>query len=75
MSSRLPTLKARDIIRVLNLLGFYKSRQSGSHAFFNHPDGRTTTVPIHAGKDIDRGLFKAILNEIEITAEEFEKYL
>lgn len=75
MSSRLPILKPRGLIRALNLLGFYKTRQNGSHAFFKHADGRTTTVPIHAGKDIDRGLLKGILDEIGITKEEFEKYL
>lgn len=75
MSPRLPILKTRDLIRVLNLIGFHKTRQSGSHAFFKHSDGRTTTVPIHAGRDIDKGLFKTILNEIEITPEEFLKYL
>ena len=71
----MPTLKARDVIRVLNLLGFHKSRQSGSHAFFKHPDGRVTTVPIHGGKDVDRGLMKGILEEIGLTEEEFRKYL
>ncbi|MBI2062113.1 MAG: type II toxin-antitoxin system HicA family toxin [Candidatus Yanofskybacteria bacterium] len=75
MSQRLPILKARDVIRVLNLLGFRKTRQSGSHAFFKHNDGRVTTVPIHAGKDIDRGLLKTILDDTNITAEEFSKYL
>ena len=75
MSPHAPVLKARDLIRVLNLLGFYKTRQSGSHAFFKHIDGRVTLVPIHAGKDISKGLFKKILNEIELTVEEFLKYL
>jgi predicted RNA binding protein YcfA (HicA-like mRNA interferase family) len=75
MNSHLPILKARKIIRVLNSLGFSKSRQSGSHAFFKHPDGRTTTIPIHPGKDIGKGLFSEILSEIEMTYEEFKKCL
>lgn len=75
MSPYLPILKARDIIRVLNLLGFRKTRQKGSHAFFKHADGRVTTVPIHFGKDIGRNLFSEILNDIEMSVEEFRKYL
>ena len=68
-------LKARDIIRVLNLLGFKKIRQKGSHIFFEHIDGRTTLVPSHAGEDISKGLIRQILKEIELTPEEFSEYL
>ena len=68
-------LKARDIIRVLNLLGFKKIRQRGSHIFFKHIDGRTTLVPSHAGEDISKGLIRQILKEIELTPEEFSEYL
>lgn len=75
MAPHLPILKARDIIRALGLLGFRKTRQKGSHAFFKHLDGRVTTVPIHSGKDISRSLFNEILNDIDISAEEFKKYL
>ena len=75
MDVKLPMLKARDIIRVFNLLGFKKIRQKGSHIFFEHVDGRTTLVPSHAGEDISRGLLRQILKEIELTPEEFSKYL
>ena len=75
MSPRLPALKARDIMRVLHLLGFEQIRQKGSHVSFQHPDGRTTLVPRHSGEDIGRGLLSQILREIEITPEEFLEYL
>jgi len=75
MGIKLPMLKARDIIRVLNLLGFKKIRQKGSHIFFEHIDGRTTLVPSHAGEDISKGLIRQILKEIELTPEEFSGYL
>ena len=68
-------LKARDLMRVLHLLGFSKVRQSGSHIFFQNPDGRTTLVPRHGGEDIGRGLLRQILREIEMTPEQFSKYL
>ena len=75
MGTKLPMLKARDIIRVLNLLGFKKIRQRGSHIFFKHIDGRTTLIPKHAGEDISKGLIRQILKEIELTPEEFSGYL
>lgn len=75
MSKRLPTLKARDVIRVLRKLGFYEVRQKGSHVCFKHPDGRFTLVPRHSGEDIGRGLLRQILREINISPEEFSKLL
>ena len=71
MAKRLPMLKARDIMRALRSLGFSKIRQTGSHVFFQHSDGRTTLVPRHGGEDIGRGLLRQILREIELTPEQF----
>lgn len=75
MGKKLPMLKARDIMRVLRLLGFSAVRQSGSHIFFQHSDGRTTLVPRHGSEDIGRGLSRQILREIELAPEEFAEYL
>ncbi len=58
---KLPVIKARELIKVLNKLGFYKHHQVGSHAQFKHPDGRRITVPIHPGKDITKKPLKASL--------------
>lgn len=68
-------LKARDVVRVLRALGFLATRQSGSHIFFKHPDGRVTLVPQHGGEDIGRGLLRQILREAELTPEEFLRHL
>lgn len=74
--SRLPQLRARDLIRVLKALGFQLVRQRGSHAFYQHTEtGRSTLVPIHGGEDIDRGLLRAILREIDVSPDEFEEAL
>lgn len=68
-------LKARDVVRVLHLLEFRFVRQSGSHAFFQHEDGRATLVPQHGGEDVGRGLLRQILRQIQVTPEEFSRYL
>ena len=76
MGRRLPILKAKELIRVLRILGFIFIRQKGSHAFYQHPvSGKSTIVSIHGGEDIDRGLLKAILQETNIDPEEFLTYL
>jgi predicted RNA binding protein YcfA (HicA-like mRNA interferase family) len=73
--TKLPMLKAKDLIRVLIKLGFYQVRQRGSHIFFAHADSRTTLVPKHGGEDVGKGLLSRILREIKISPEEFLKYL
>ncbi len=69
--SHLPSLRAKEIIRFLRRIGFQEVRQKGSHLFLKHLDGRTTSVPIHAGESIGRGLLREILADIKMTPEEF----
>lgn len=75
MSKRLPSIKARQVIRVLRKLGFIPIRQRGSHIFFKHLDGRYTLVPYHSNEDIGRGLLRQILKEIRVSPDEFLKLL
>ncbi|HLG30662.1 MAG TPA: type II toxin-antitoxin system HicA family toxin [Candidatus Brocadiales bacterium] len=69
--TRLPIVNFRVMEKVLLKLGFERVRQKGSHVFYRHPDGRTTTVPNHPGRDIARPLLREILREIETTPEQF----
>jgi predicted RNA binding protein YcfA (HicA-like mRNA interferase family) len=66
----LPVLKPREVIRILESLGFAEVRQRGSHKQFRHADGRATTVPFHAGRDISPILFRQIAKDIDLTVEE-----
>ncbi|MCJ7503499.1 MAG: type II toxin-antitoxin system HicA family toxin [Acidobacteriia bacterium] len=61
--------------RVLLRLGFRAVRQKGSHVFYRHPDGRSTTIPNHPGRDLARPLVREILREIEITPHQFQDEL
>lgn len=61
--------------KLLFKLGFERVRQKGSHVFYRHPDGRTTSVPHHRGRDLARPLIKEILREIELNSDEYEEYL
>ena len=72
---KLPVVKARELIRVLNRLGFFEYHRVGSHAQFKHSDGRRTTIPIHYGKDVKSGMLRGILQDIDLTIEEFVKVL
>ena len=59
--------------RLLRHLGFELIRQKGSHAYFRHPDGRATVLPMHRGEDLGRGLLRAILRDVELTPDDFER--
>ncbi len=70
--SRLPVVNFKKMEKIVLHLGFVAVRQKGSHIFYRHPDGRTTTLPNHPGRDLARPLVREILREIEITPEEFK---
>ncbi len=68
----LPVLTARELIRILEKIGFKNTRKSkGSHFRYIHPDERKTTVPVHKGRTISRGLLRKIIRDIELSPEEF----
>lgn len=70
--TRIPIVNFKTMEKVLLRLGFQPIRQNGSHVFYRHPDGRTTTVPLHPGKDLTRPLIREILREIELIPEQFQ---
>jgi predicted RNA binding protein YcfA (HicA-like mRNA interferase family) len=73
--TKLPIISAARLEKALFTLGFARMRQRGSHVFYRHPDGRTTTVPHHGGRDIARPLLREILHDIEVSPEGFATLL
>lgn len=73
--TRLSIVDFKTMEKVLLSLGFQPIRQKGSHVFYRHPDGRTTTLPHHPGRDLARPLIREILREIEFTPEQFQEAL
>ena len=67
----IPVLKPREVVKILTALGFQEVRQKGSHKQYRHPDGRTTTVPFHKGRDISPSLLRKITADIGVTVEQF----
>ena len=66
----LPILKPREVVQLLERLGFVQVRQRGSHKQFRHADGRSTTVPFHPGRDISATLLRKIAADIGLTADQ-----
>ncbi|MFN2502190.1 MAG: type II toxin-antitoxin system HicA family toxin [Pyrinomonadaceae bacterium] len=69
----IPILKPREVVTLLERLGFIEVRQRGSHKQFRHADGRFTTVPMHGGRDISPFLLRKIAQDIKLAVEEFLK--
>jgi predicted RNA binding protein YcfA (HicA-like mRNA interferase family) len=73
--SRLPILTGLELIKILERMGFKIIRQKGSHVFLKHQDNRTTIIPVHKGKDVDRALLRKILRDTKISPNEFKDIL
>jgi len=73
--TRLPIVDFKTMEKILFHIGFQAVRRKGSHVFYRHTDGRTTTLPCHPGRDLARPLIREILREIELSPNEFEQIL
>lgn len=70
---RNPRFTGKELLRRLQRHGFLQARVKGSHHVMQHPDGRQTVVPVHAGEVIGPGLLRKILRQTELSAEDLEE--
>ena len=75
MSNRFPRVTANDAIRVMEKIGFTLTRQSGSHKIYKNPEGKRVTIPYHGTEILKIKTLKNILNDANLTVEEFIKLL
>ncbi len=71
--SRFLPVTGRQMCKILELSGFLKVHQVGSHARYVHPDGRRTVVPVHGNEELGIGLIKEILKQVKIPRELYEQ--
>ena len=71
--TRLPSLRAADVIRALARGGFVIVRTAGSHHRLVHraDPARATTVPLHKGRDLPKPFVRAIIKQAGFSVEEF----
>ena len=63
----LPSLKPRELLKILKKHGFIEKRQVGSHIQLFHPiKNLRTTVPFH-NKDLKRKTLVSILKQANIS--------
>ena len=64
-------LKAKEVVRILEHMGFEHVRSHGSHQVSRDAEGRHTIVPVHQGGDMHPALVRQIAKEIGVSFEEF----
>lgn len=70
--SRPPSIRAREVVRVAEMIGFVFDRQRGSHAVYYRPsDKRRVVIPMHGSKDLKPGTLRGIIHDMGLTVEEF----
>ncbi len=70
---KIPLLSGREVLAVLNRMGFREIHRKGSHIKMNHLDGRKIVFPFH--DEVDKYTLKGALIDAEIDIEEFLKNL
>ncbi|MBM2813325.1 MAG: hypothetical protein HW421_87 [Ignavibacteria bacterium] len=73
---KLPRISGNKIVRTLELLGFIKVRQRGSHVILTKETElgkRGCTVPLH--DIVAVGTLSGILKQAEVSVEEFKEQL
>ncbi len=68
----LPVISGREMVRVLEKLGYEMKRRRGSHMMMRKT-GKLIVVPDH--KELKRGTLRNILREADLTVEELIELL
>ena len=66
---KLPLLSGRQVLAVLQRLGFVEVHRRSSHVKMEHPDGRRVVFPFH--DEIDRYTLKGALTDADVDLTEF----
>ena len=67
--TQLPLLSGRQVVKILEKIGYRVIRQRGSHIRLSCPGRKSVTVPNY--RIIYRSLLKKLLRDIEIEPREF----
>ncbi|MFA5001032.1 MAG: type II toxin-antitoxin system HicA family toxin [Candidatus Paceibacterota bacterium] len=71
---KLVPVSSTKMMKILKRLGFSLIRVKGSHYFWHcGQTGKNTIVPKHSRKTLDTSLIRLILNQIDLTVEDYDK--
>ncbi|MGZ4935531.1 MAG: type II toxin-antitoxin system HicA family toxin [Halobacteriota archaeon] len=70
-AERFPQMTGGELIKFLESIGFRVTRVKGSHVRLVGANGRATTVPVHAHRQLPRGLLHGIIHELGMDRDDF----
>ena len=62
---KLPVVRPRDLVKILQRHGFVPQRQKGSHLIMINSHNKLVVIPMH-NKPLKKGTLKSILRQSEI---------
>jgi len=69
--TKLPALKPKEVIAILEKAGYYVDHITGSHYIMRHPDRpQRIPVPYHV-KDVKKGVLHSVIKQSGMSQEEF----
>ena len=69
---KIPSIRAREVVRVAESIGFVLDRQRGSHAvYYRASDKRRIVIPMHGTKDLKPGTLRGLILDMGMTVDEF----
>jgi predicted RNA binding protein YcfA (HicA-like mRNA interferase family) len=70
MSSNLPVLSGREVVRVFEAVGWQVARQSGSHIIMvKDSEPATLSIPDH--REVAKGTLRSLIRAAGLTVDEF----
>ncbi len=72
---KLPRVKGKNLVKILNKIGWHLDHIQGSHYILRNEYGKKLTVAVHGNSEIPKGTFLGILNDADISKDEFIKLL
>ncbi len=73
--SKLRLVPYRDLRRIAERCGFHWMRRRGSHNTFRNDAGTIVVIPDHGSSVIVRPLLRAILSELGLSPDEYQRML
>ena len=72
-AEKLPLISGSELVKLLESIDFRVTRTRGSHVRLVAKDGRATTIPIHAHRQLPTGLLHGIIHELQMSRTDFFK--
>jgi predicted RNA binding protein YcfA (HicA-like mRNA interferase family) len=74
--AKVPFIRAREVVRVAESIGFVLDRQKGSHAvFYRASDQRRVVIRMHGTRDLRSGTLRGIITDLGLSIDEFKAKL